>query len=537
MRQLLAATALAAVIASPAGAVTFTVGTGVTDNTPYQVSGTDTGTVDAGGTLSVTGQDAIRWQGPSTNVVITNNGTIVSTDERGIDTQNSNATRTLTLDNNAGALLQGNGDAFRIDVDTIDSVTVSNAGTIFSETGQALDFNAVENRTVTITNTAGGLIRAVEADAVRPGEGATVTNTGTICVGSSDGTNCTGGIPNENNDGVDWQDKSGTLVNKTGGLISGARHGTTSDVSVDVTNEAGATLEGRNGSGVGSDGTGTVVNFGTIIGAHDGVSDEGDGDGVDIDFDADITNHGTIKGTGAKTADPSDPNASEGIAAGGGIIRNMPGALISGADNGILIDDGSGTSASSATEIQNAGRIEGLNGYAIRLVGDFADVVRNTGQIAATTSAMELGAGDDLLELGTGSDIDGLSDGGDGFDTIMLVDGADVSFGNAINFEQLVIGDSASLTLESDLDVLELLGAVIDGDTISNITGNGFDYFYNPNRTANAYLGGLTYDLVGGGFLIAQVPAPASLALLLPAMGLLAAGRRRRRIACNLPRS
>jgi hypothetical protein len=526
MRQLLAATALATVIASPAWAVSFTVANGVTDNTAYQVSGTDTGTVESGGTLSVTGQDAIRWQGPSTNVVITNDGTIVSTDERGIDTQNSNTPRTLTLDNNAGALLQGNGDAFRINVDTITSVTVNNAGTIFSETGQALDFDAVESGTVVINNNAGGVIRAAEADAVRPGEGATVTNFGVICVGDSDGTNCTGGVPNENHDGVDWQDKSGTLVNKTGGLISGARHGTTSDVDVNVTNEAGAAIIGRNGSGVGSDGDGTVVNFGTITGAIDGVSDEGDGDGVDIDFAADITNHGTIQGTGAKTSDPGDPNASEGIAAGGGIIRNMAGALISGADNGILIDDGSGTSAHSAIEIQNAGRIEGLNGYAIRFVGGFADVVRNAGDLAGITSAMELGGGDDLLELDTGSDIDGLSDGGDGFDTIEIVDGATVSLGNVVNFEKLIIGDGASLALESTVSIFELLGAIIDGDQVTNIAGGGFDYLYNPYRAGNAYLGGLTYQLVDGGLLRA-VPAPATLALLLPAVALLAARRRR----------
>lgn len=34
---------------------------------------------------------------------------------------------------------------------------------------------------------------------------------------------------------------------------------------------------------------------------------------------------------------------------------------------------------------------------------------------------------------------------------------------------------------------------------IAAITGNGFSIYYNPDDTANAYLGGLTYPLTGGG--------------------------------------
>ncbi|WP_204351102.1 hypothetical protein, partial [Serratia marcescens] len=82
--------------------------------------------------------------------------------------------------------------------------------------------------------------------------------------------------------------------NRAGGTISGARHGITADTDITVVNEAGATIIGRNGSGVGSDGTATVTNYGTIIGAYAGpgniftntgaASVNGDGDGVDIDL-------------------------------------------------------------------------------------------------------------------------------------------------------------------------------------------------------------------------------------------------------------
>jgi hypothetical protein len=169
----------------------------------------------------------------------------------------------VTLINNAGALIQSQDDAFRINVGvTAGSIIINNFGTIKSTNGgQGLDFDAIAagTATVSITNRATGLIQADNNDAIRPGQGALVTNFGTLFTNGSftgnDGTK---------NDGIDWQGHSGTVVNKTGALISAFRHGITSDVDVNVTNEVGATIIGRNGSGVGSDGTGTVVNFGTI---------------------------------------------------------------------------------------------------------------------------------------------------------------------------------------------------------------------------------------------------------------------------------
>ena len=36
---------------------------------------------------------------------------------------------------------------------------------------------------------------------------------------------------------------------------------------------------------------------------------------------------------------------------------------------------------------------------------------------------------------------------------------------------------------------------------MTNVTGNGHNVHYNSALTANAYLGGLTYSLVNGGYL------------------------------------
>ncbi|NPC68108.1 hypothetical protein HNW77_17425, partial [Komagataeibacter sp. AV436] len=164
-------------------------------------------------------------------------------------------------------------------------VSITNSGTIESTAGgQAIDLNDFvgPDNTSTITNNAGGLIKSDDADGIRPGANATVINAGTIYADGATG---------DSHDGIDFQDApTGTVINEAGGLISGKRHGITGDGYVDVYNAAGATIIGRNGSGVGSDGTGKVVNYGTIIGGYDG-SGTGDGDGIDIDNDAIVDNY------------------------------------------------------------------------------------------------------------------------------------------------------------------------------------------------------------------------------------------------------
>lgn len=532
MRRIVVASVILLAGSSLASATPFTVNSGVTDNAVKTLTGTETGTVNAGGALSTT-NTAITWSGSSAapGVTIDNSGIISSSTARGIDTSGSSTTRNLTLNNNLGATLSGSNDAFRINSNVVGgTVTINNSGTIISiGGGQALDFDAVSSTTanIQIINNATGVISATAADAMRPGQNATVTNYGLICGGTASGGACTGGVINENHDGVDWQGRSGTLINKTGGVISSTRHGTTSDADVNVTNEAGALISGRNGSGVGSDGTGTVVNHGTIRGAYNGVAINGDGDGVDIDFTANITNYGVIEGLGA-AGNGSDgfANTSQGLAIGGGTVVNHLGARISGAATGMLVDNSSQGPATEMTQLTNAGLIEGLAGLGVKLVGSQNDVVENAGTIKGTLGALDLGGGDDLLKLATGSTIDGLADGGDGFDTIEIL--SDVTLGEVINFERLEIDGSAILTLAATMDIDEIIDAQVVGLTIANIVGNGFNFFYDVHDADNAYLGGLSYALAGGGKLVAA-PEPETLALFLPGLIALAAGARRRK--------
>lgn len=363
---------VATLTAAPAFAASTTVNNGQTVGAQTAV-GTDTITVNAGGTISAA--TAITWtvngSNPSASpgVTINNSGTIVGS-TRGIDTSGSTTPRNLTLNNFAGGVINGVGnDAFRINADIgTGTVTVNNYGTIISTGGQALDFDSNSSTTgrLNIYNYSTGLIQTTGADAVRPGMNGIVTNYGQIIsldtIGSGSGT-----------DGIDFQDRSGTVINKSGGLISGFRHGITVGAgTINVTNEAGGVILGRNGSGVGSDNLGisaaTVVNYGRITGAYAGVGN-GDGDGVDIDGGASITNYGIIEGTGAGGYDSGNRlNNSEGISIGGGTILNY--GTISGASYGIVVNNDSNADNSrsgvAATTLTNYGNIVGQNGFAVR---------------------------------------------------------------------------------------------------------------------------------------------------------------------------
>src|SRR5262249_47981170 len=159
----------------------------------------------------------------------------------------------------------------------------------------------------------------------------------------------------------------------------GARHGITADTDITVVNQAGGTIIGRNGSGVGSDGNGTVTNYGTITGAYAGVGNifissgaasiNGDGDGVDIDNVGTVVNFGRSEGTGWGVLNRGGrANTGEGVSMGGGSVENS-GTIIG--ERGIVANNDSTASRSgvaATTIINNAGAsIIGSTGYAIRL--------------------------------------------------------------------------------------------------------------------------------------------------------------------------
>lgn len=468
----LAAGLAATLAAAPAAAQTnYVIASGTTDTTQKTVAGTDTVTVQAGGTLAPATNPAINWNNASTGLVITNSGTIRSTSPTGraIGTSGAANVRSVTLTNNVGGLIESADDAFRISVNpTGGTIIVNNFGIIRTTNGgQAIDFDAIATNaaSVTINNAAGAELRSFGQDAVRPGQGAVLTNAGLIY---SDGP------INNSYDGVDWQARSGVVVNQATGVISGLRHGITSDVSVDVTNRG--TITGRNGSGVGSDGTGVVVNTGTITGTWDGVSTNGDGDGVDIDFIGTVRNSGTIQGLTAAGVDSGGrPNSAQGVAMGGGLVENNAGATIYGGAQGVLInhDTNVGGVADGVTTVTNLGTIRGGSAEGIVFVGAFNDTITTSGLIAGGAgTALDMGDGDDALNVGTGASFIGTVNGGAGTDTITLAGTGNGALNASVNFERL--------NVTAGLWMLNGVQAFAQGTTIANARLNALGTLGGP---------------------------------------------------------
>lgn len=434
------------------------------------LGGSDTLTISAPGSIISSGKAvSLKDQTSGVGVVIDNAGKIVSTGGRAIDSSGDETkARNYTIYNRSGGQILSANDALRIDSNFVSgSLLIDNSGVIRSTTGQGLDLDALRSDGVrtSIINRAGGLIRGDASDGMKTGANATITNYGEISTGDSHNAD-------EKFDGIDIDSASGVSVTNYG-VISGGRHGITTDLGATLVNYGQIT--GRNGSGFGSDGDGTVINHGTITGAYSGLQANGDGDGVDIDKIAHIENYGTIQGVGAGGVDKGGfANGSEGIALGGGHILNANGALISGANSAILVDDGSGGSGLAATTLENYGTIQGLDGFGVTFVGEFADTVINGGTISGSNGlALDLGGGNDSLTLRNGSRFVGVVDGGSGYDRVVMDDVAGGSFGASRDFEWLEVRQGA-WTLTGNGDFSDG-GAVRNGATLINqggIAGN-----------------------------------------------------------------
>lgn len=402
-----------------------------------ELGGADTLTVVSTGGLLASGKTvSLKGATSGAGVTIDNSGRIESSGGRAIDSSgNETSPRNYSITNRAGASIIGSDDALRINSNfPSGSILIDNSGTIRSTGGgQGIDLDAVrgDDVTTTIINRAGGLIRGDLSDGMKTGSNATLINYGEISSGDST-------TASQKFDGVDIDSATGVSVYNYG-TLSGGRHGITTDLGATLNNYG--TIIGRNGSGFGSDGIGTVINYGTITGSANGLQPNGDGDGVDIDLIAHIENYGTIQGTGASGVDKNGfANGSEGIAAGGGYIFNGSGARVSGANSGILVDDGSDGSGVGATTLINHGTIEGLDGFGVKLVGEFDDSVFNNGLISGSNGlALDLGGGDDVLTLGHNSRFVGLVDGGTGNDSVIMDDARGGSFGDSQNFESLQV--------------------------------------------------------------------------------------------------
>ncbi|WP_417660847.1 autotransporter outer membrane beta-barrel domain-containing protein [Pseudomonas sp.] len=429
------ALSLFAGVTTQALAANQTINDAVTDS--QELAGESTLTIANSGSVITKKDPAVLLEGNTSGsgVTIDNSGILQSSKDRGIDSDDGDGpARNYQIINRAGATIDAAKQGIRIDGDFAGStISIDNAGTITSQGDRAIMLKALQTDVkIDILNRETGVIHGVVEDAMRLGANATVINYGEIS--SGDMTDDEAKF-----DGIDFDESSGGKV-ENHGLISGGRHGITTDIGAELINYEDGVIIGRNGSGFGSDGDGKVINYGRITGSYNGIAANGDGDGVDIDGQGYIDNRGTIEGTGAGGEKDGAANTGEGIAMGGGTIINREGATISGAANAVLIDDSATGGAPFATFLENHGSILGLNGDGVRIIGDQADSVINNGLISGASGlALDLGGGDDSLTLGAGSQFVGLVDGGAGRDSVTLDDAAGGSFGNSQNFEWLAV--------------------------------------------------------------------------------------------------
>ena len=173
-----------ALLAAPTGRAQFVPG-------PNPIAGTVTaaqtlpsgaGVISSTGNLQVSGSSvAITVTGTSS---IQNDGMIKQTGT-GRAIRDNTGGLTLTVTNSAGALLQA-ADADAIQMNRPNSnISFDNHGSVISLNAsaggsQAIDWNAITTGSNTLHNYPTGFIEAFEADAVRPGVNGSVINEGTI---------------------------------------------------------------------------------------------------------------------------------------------------------------------------------------------------------------------------------------------------------------------------------------------------------------------------------------------------------------------
>lgn len=78
-----------------------------------------------------------------------------------------------------------------------------------------------------------------------------------------------------------------------------------------------------------------------------------------------------------------------------------------------------------------------------------------------------------------------------------------VNSANTASSTTLTLDASSNWILTADSYLTSIANSAgISGTTVTNITGNGHNVYYNSSKSVNTYLGGLTYSLLGGGYLL-----------------------------------
>lgn len=261
---------------------------------------------------------------------------------------------------------------------------------------------------------------------------------------------------------------------------------------------------------------GKVTGFGTIVGSLDNAGT--------LDFYGSTNIVGDLNNlAGATLLVRNDQTLITGATINNGTIQTLKGTVIFEGgltNNGAYLSDPSDNYFTDLT-ITDIGYLVGEIGDRFIMTGDFINHSQQAGiWNTAAASLLFTGLGTQDLYL-AGRDF-----------------GADQSgYHNNFSWGDLQIGSGANLSLydgnNDDGGAFYtglIIGAIFNDGMVDNITGNGYNIYYNAVLAGNAYLGGLTYNLNGGGRLIGltSVPLPASVWLMLASLLVGLSSQRRR---------
>ncbi|MFD2182641.1 autotransporter domain-containing protein [Rhodoplanes azumiensis] len=400
--------AMAALAApAPGIAADVVVPAGTTDTTGKTLIDGDRLIVQDTGALSVNGTAVSSTVTTPNGISIENAGIVESTASGGravnIAGSNNNL-RLITIVNAPTGTIRSADDAIRVNADlgTGSVVTITNSGLILSSAdGQALDLAAIASgrATITITNTATGVIRAVGNDAIRPGSGnITIANDGLIDATASASraintnidltklytftlTNGATGIIQSQDDAVRINgsgvtgasttvqvsiDNAGVIRSTGAGSAAGQAidldNITSSAARVTIVNRETGVITASNADAIRPGQNFTLTNYGRIIALSEPVpTDRPSSDGIDLqdNHTGTIYNYGLISG------------AKAGINVGTGSTVTV----YNYADGTIVGQDGSGVGSDNIATVYNWGTITGtIDTTSARGDGDGIDV-------------------------------------------------------------------------------------------------------------------------------------------------------------------
>lgn len=419
---------------------------------------------------------------------------------------------TGAINNGPGGIVQGGGGITSL-------VTNNTGGLIFAN-------SAIYPLTIgnVSTNQAGARIRVADGSSLNlgssfsnlglvtlGGDNANLTMTGNQTI-SNNNTGIISGagtiVAAVNNSGT-LRAEDGTLVitgvsgsNQTSGLIQ-VNEDATLLLAQGITNSSG-TINVSGGSFINNT-VSTFSNNGKISGFGTFTTNQWSNQGTMTFTGGFSTINGTVtNGSTRKIEVANNPALFTGNVTNFGILKNTKTSITFGGtytENGTFISDPADNFFSSVNIGENGAWVGGV-GDRFFLTGDLLSESKNkSGWQTAEAELRLMGGVRHLLSISgadRGTSFDGYSDNFgwgtlvvDAGDSISLSDG-DEAPGGGLYVHRLLLGGGVG--------------------QISNIQGNGLNVYYDLGDSANAYLGGQTYALAGGGS-ISPVPEPGMMLL------------------------